>query len=124
MKMVRHEAVRNYFNVAAACSTQKLSAHALTSRKVREVFLALERAHREENTVRTDVAIIRKARRTTVRHKGPPSKFRSHARLKPSRYIRRAISSADLSVRATKVNVPFVHPPVGIVGAPTTNRLS
>ena len=35
-----------------------------------------------------------------------------------------AISSADRRVSATKVSVPFVHPPVGVVGAPTTNRFS
>ena len=33
-------------------------------------------------------------------------------------------SVADRSVSATKVSVPFVQPPVGSVGEPTTNRLS
>ena len=36
----------------------------------------------------------------------------------------RAICSAERSVSATKVSVPLVHPPVGVVGAPTTNRFS
>jgi len=31
---------------------------------------------------------------------------------------------ADRSDNATKVRVPFVHPPVGVVGAPITNRFS
>ena len=35
-----------------------------------------------------------------------------------------AIASAERSVSATKVSVPFVQPPVGIVGAPTTKRFS
>ena len=33
-------------------------------------------------------------------------------------------SAADRSVSATNVSVPFVQPPVGSVGEPTTNRLS
>ena len=33
-------------------------------------------------------------------------------------------SAAERSVSATKVSVPFVQPPVGRVGEPTTNRLS
>ena len=35
-----------------------------------------------------------------------------------------AISPADRNVSATNVSVPFVHPAVGCVGAPTTNRFS
>ena len=35
-----------------------------------------------------------------------------------------ATSVAERSVTATNVNVPFVHPAVGSVGEPTTNRLS
>jgi putative flippase GtrA len=35
-----------------------------------------------------------------------------------------AMRAADRSASATKVSVPFVHPPVGSVGEPTTNRLS
>src|SRR4030095_8366287 len=35
-----------------------------------------------------------------------------------------AIACAERSVSATKVSVPFVQPPVGSVGAPTTNRFS
>src|SRR5688500_3825806 len=33
-----------------------------------------------------------------------------------------AIASAERNVRAAKVSVPLVHPPVGNVGAPTTNK--
>jgi putative flippase GtrA len=35
-----------------------------------------------------------------------------------------AMRPAERSASATKVRVPFVHPPVGSVGEPTTNRLS
>ena len=35
-----------------------------------------------------------------------------------------AISRAERSVSATNVSVPLVQPPVGVVGAPTTNRFS
>ena len=68
MKVVRHQAVRNDFNVPASRGTQKLRLDPLTDRGVREVFLALERAHREEHALRTDVAVVRKARWSAVRH--------------------------------------------------------
>ena len=32
------------------------------------------------------------------------------------------LTATDRNVSATKVRVPFVQPPVGVVGAPTTNR--
>src|SRR5262249_38963263 len=35
-----------------------------------------------------------------------------------------AIRSADRNVSATNVSVPLVHPPVGRVGEPTTNKFS
>jgi hypothetical protein len=73
--MVGHKAVRNYFNVPAIRGTQKLRAYALSDCGVREVFVPLERAHREENTLRTDVTIIRKARRAAVKH--PPHRANS-----------------------------------------------
>jgi hypothetical protein len=36
----------------------------------------------------------------------------------------RAMAGAERSVSAANVSVPFVHPPVGSVGEPTTNRFS
>ena len=68
MKVVRHQAVRNDFNVPTSRGTQKLRLYPLKNRSVREVFVALEGAHREENTLRTDVAVVREARWSAVRH--------------------------------------------------------
>jgi hypothetical protein len=45
------------------------------------------------------------------------------ARIRQAAERQATISAADRSVSATNVSVPFVHPPVGVVGAPTTNRL-
>ena len=41
-----------------------------------------------------------------------------------SHFTRPAIRSADRSVNATNVRVPFVHPAFGSVGDPTTKRFS
>ena len=80
--MVRHEAVRDCFNVALPRGTQKFIQDREHDSAGREVGSALERVHREEDSRRTDVLGIGKAWRAAVAHARGRSKVRA-ARLKP-----------------------------------------
>ncbi|HWF87049.1 MAG TPA: hypothetical protein VG222_19465 [Vicinamibacterales bacterium] len=70
VQVIGHEAECNNFNAQTFRRTQKLLAYAITDDTLCEVRFPLERAHREENPLRADVAGVMKAQRAAARHAG------------------------------------------------------
>src|SRR5713101_1364118 len=73
VKMVGHEAVRNYFDTIRLASTQELCSYPVDRRGVDERLGALERAQGEEDTVWPDVEGGVELNGSAVRHAAPPS---------------------------------------------------
>jgi hypothetical protein len=89
VEMIGHEAVRNRFNSAFICSTQKFISDRIDHGRRREVATTLERVHREEDPHGADVLELGQTRRASVIHasdvaRSMPLVVRSQiARLKP-----------------------------------------
>jgi len=87
MKVVGHEAVRHYFGVMRRRGTQKVLGHLRADISVSEVFVALERAHCEEDALCAGRNIGRIGEVGGDDSCRLSSKSRTGiARLKPSRY--------------------------------------
>jgi hypothetical protein len=83
--MVRHEAVRDYFDVRLPCKKQKLRTRVHSRREFSKVVPPFKCAHREEHAVGADVEGIGEAWRAAMKHAPWKASF-DPARLKPSRY--------------------------------------
>jgi len=95
VEMVGHEAVRDHFNHPVRRTVQKLGTTASTESDVGEPAMALERAHRDENRLCTEVAVFRKTRWSSCRHARDQARV-GPARLKPSRSAASALPVARL----------------------------
>src|SRR5262245_62863685 len=86
VEMIGHKAVRNRFNSAFICSTQKFISDRVDGRRCREVATTLERVHSEEDAHGADVLGLGKTWWASVIHASGGSKIRTAraiARLKP-----------------------------------------
>src|SRR5262249_8954352 len=77
VQVIRHEDERRYFNTVLGCSTQKLLACRFYNVAILEAAATVQRAHREEDAVRTDVQGRIELRRAALFHATRHSKPRA-----------------------------------------------
>lgn len=68
VQMIRHEAVRNEFDVVVDDGTQKFASDQANETSRREEGTTPERAHGQEDAHAAGIARVRQARRATVTH--------------------------------------------------------
>src|SRR5258708_38323161 len=76
MKVIWHEAVRKYFNAVGLGSTQKLVEDRLDSCVIDKVFVSMKGAHREEDTVGSDVQSGIELNRSAMQHAASPEQLK------------------------------------------------
>jgi hypothetical protein len=131
VKMLGHEAVRNYFDTVRLASTQKFCSDNVDRCAVDERLGAVERAHCDEDTVWSNVEGRVELNGSAVWDTTPPSNLEAEsARLKGSRSNdessarRKGSRSSDNRPLAERGRAPATNRPLaGRARAPTTNRV-